>query len=145
MMYPEADIPVVQISVPHRASNKTLLKLGETLAILRNKNLLIGSGLMTHNLGLFQAPGSAAHPALKPFLDKMTPILKETDKHSLANWNRLPGAGLFHPTDEHLRPLLFAAGAAACGQLLHRSVEYGCFAMDMWAFNENESSVTQSG
>jgi 4,5-DOPA dioxygenase extradiol len=134
LMYPQADIPIVQISVPQRSDNQLLLQLGELLAPLRQTNLLIGSGLMTHNLTLMTS-GGQQHPRLKDFVDHLTPILQQRDKKGLIEWQNAPGAQLFHPSDEHFRPLLFAAGAGSEGQLLHRSVEYGSIAMDIWAFN----------
>ncbi len=150
LMYPAADIPVIQLSVPHRADTQTLLRLGELLSVFRDNCLLIGSGLLTHNLGLLHAPGGAEHPALQPFLTQLTPLLECVDQAALSNWQHLPGASLFHPTDEHFRPLLFAAGAGHTGRLLHRSIDYGSFAMDMWAFdgeikNGNCEATTQIG
>ncbi|WP_432474048.1 DODA-type extradiol aromatic ring-opening family dioxygenase [Amphritea sp. HPY] len=134
LMYPQADIPVIQISVPQRSDNRILLQLGELLAPLRNKNLLIGSGLLTHNLALMTS-GGQQHPDLKTFIDPLTPMLELVDKTALEGWKNIPCAQLFHPSDEHFRPLLFAAGAGSEGRLLHRSIEYSSIAMDIWQFD----------
>jgi len=142
LMYPHADVPVMQISLVHGAGPAVHEKLGQALAQLRHEGVLvIGSGAMTHNLYEFrgQAVDAVAPPWVSEFKDWMQARLEGNDSAALLDYRRLaPAAAKNHPTEEHLLPLFVAMGAAGPGarpQLLHSSVEHGVVAMDAYAFN----------
>lgn len=147
LAFPEADIPVVQVSIdPHRDASWHY-RLGEALSGLREKGvLLIGSGHITHNLRAFfpvfrgMAP---ADPELALKVDAFTGWFAERlasgDRAAVLDWSRLaPYPAENHPTDEHLMPIFFAYGAAGEGaraERAHDSKQLGFFAFDSYLFH----------
>ena len=115
LMYPDADIPVVAVSVQPHQNARHHFELGRALAPLRADNILVvGSGSLTHNLG-----------AIRTQLGR-NPVEAQA-----------PYAAENHPTDEHLMPLYAAMGAAGPtgqGARVHSSHEYGALMMDTYAF-----------
>ena len=113
-LFPLADLPVAQLSLPAGASPAELLALGARLAPLRRQGvLLLGSGNVVHNLPRADWSDSLPPPCWADDFDHwVASVALERDWASLAGWERAPGAALAHPTDEHLRPLLVIAGAA---------------------------------
>jgi 4,5-DOPA dioxygenase extradiol len=142
LMYPDADVPVLQISLIHGGSPATHEKLGQALAQLRHEGVLvIGSGSLTHNLYEFRGqPVDAPAPAwVSEFESWMRERIEAKDSAALLGYRRsAPSAEMNHPSEEHLLPLFVARGAAGAGakaQLLHSSFEHGVLAMDAYAFN----------
>lgn len=145
LMYPNADIPVVAVSVDPNKGPAHHYKLGQALAELRTQGvLIIGSGSFTHNLQeafayLRKGDRKAAVPEwVSGFTSWMSEKLQTGDVDSLLAYRRLaPHAERNHPTDEHLLPLYAAMGAAGAGfssRQLHESDEFGVLSMAMWAF-----------
>lgn len=142
LMYPEADIPVVQLSV-QRSSAKHHIAIGHALAPLRDEGvLIIGSGSFTHDLASFRQHRDDA-PHAEPewvaaFADWFDQALQTGQLDNLADYRRLaPFARRNHPTEEHLMPLfvaLGAAGPAAHAARLHASVTHAVLRMDAYAF-----------
>jgi 4,5-DOPA dioxygenase extradiol len=142
LMYPAADVPVLQISLVRGASPASHEMLGQALAQLRHEGVLvIGSGSMTHNLYEFhgQAVDAPAPQWVTEFERWMRVHLESNDRAALLDYrHRAPSASQNHPSEEHLLPLFVALGAAGVGakaQLLHSSFEHGVLAMDAYAFN----------
>lgn len=115
-MYPEADIPVLQISMP-TLEPQTLLEIGRRLAPLRDQGvLIIGSGFSTHNLrdidpraGLHAPPPSWS----AEFDDWLQQSLATGDVDSLVDFqHKAPAAALAHPRTEHFAPLFVSLGAS---------------------------------
>ncbi len=135
LMFPEADVPVVSLSLPVQWSNAELVALGEKLAALREENILvIGSGSLTHNLMELQAQGTEMPAWVGEFSDWVHERLEADDRAALLDWEQAPYARENHPTSEHFQPLLVAMGAGGQAQRLHHSVEHGVLAMDVYAF-----------
>jgi 4,5-DOPA dioxygenase extradiol len=119
-MFPAADLPIVQVSLPLRSGPDGWLALGRALAPLRRDGVLIlGSGGAVHNLGRLawsQGPDAPVETWASGF-DRW--IADTLDRGDLAGLGRVlddaPALALAHPTVEHLAPLLVAAGAAATG------------------------------
>ncbi len=113
--FPDADIPILQLSLQAGLDPARHLAIGRALSVLRDENvLIIGSGLSFHNLGALGDPRANA-PA-KAFDDWLTRTLcdgpidrRETE---LTRWTEAPSARFCHPREEHLLPLMVAAGAA---------------------------------
>ena len=114
-MYPNANIPVLQMSMP-TSDPKTLMALGEKLKELRQQGvLIIGSGFMTHGLPFLrdwsidaQAPGWSSD-----FDAWAKEALAKGDIETLSNFrNSAPGMPYAHPTVEHFTPLFVTLGAA---------------------------------
>ncbi|MDO8732543.1 MAG: class III extradiol ring-cleavage dioxygenase [Actinomycetota bacterium] len=115
VMYPLADVPVVQVSLPTH-DPALLLKVGERLKALREEGvLIIGSGFMTHGLPYLDASMmSGAVPAWSSDFDLwVQTALQAGDIDALANYlQQAPGLPYAHPTVEHFVPLFVALGAA---------------------------------
>lgn len=142
LMYPDADVPVMQISLIRGGAPAAHEKLGQALAQLRREGVLvIGSGSLTHNLYEFHGqPVDAPAPRwVSEFESWMRERLEANDNAALLDYRkRAPSATENHPSEEHLLPLFVAMGAAGAGakaQLLHSSFEHGVLAMDAYAFN----------
>ncbi len=147
-MYPQADVPVVQLSLQTQLGAAHHLRLGEILAPLRDQGvLIIGSGHMTHNLQEWIAfarthrmrPAQVeAVPYVQQFRDWVDQALRTGDRASLARWHELaPQARRAHPSDEHFLPLPFAFGAAGPAPRIERldlGIDSGVLAMDAYAF-----------
>lgn len=114
-MYPKADVPVLQASLP-TMDPKALHELGRQLAPLRDEGvLIIGSGFITHNLRAIDWSGASAPPAWAAEFDAWTgDALMRRDVDGLLDYQRRgPGARIALPTQEHFVPLLVALGAAS--------------------------------
>jgi 4,5-DOPA dioxygenase extradiol len=142
LIYPNADVPVVQLSVQPGQGPDYHHRLGQMLAPLREENVLIvGSGSFTHDLSSFRQYYSALHaPApdwVDAFADWMCVAIEEGRIDDLLAYRqRAPHAVRNHPTEEHLLPLFVALGAGAGGESehLHQSTTHGILRMDAFAF-----------
>ena len=144
LMYPDANIPVAQISVNPRESAEYHWRLGKVLANLKQQGILIiGSGTMTHNLGEiadFHNEQTAASEAqyVTEFSRWMENTIKGGEVDKLLQYRQTaPHAKRAHPTPEHILPFFVALGAAGSdwdGELLHRSCTYGVINLDSYAF-----------
>lgn len=140
-LYPQADIPVIQLSLQAHQSPEYHYQLGRLLAPLASEGiLLIGSGSFTHNLrearrGDAQAPDA---PHTLEFLQWFLTQMRSGKREALLNYRTsAPHAVRTHPTDEHLLPLFFAMGAADdWTRLLHldSGSTYHSLRMDAFAF-----------
>lgn len=139
LMYPEADIPVVQLSLPTRLGPAFQTRIGRALADLRRRGiLLIGSGSITHNLGEldWRAGPEMVTPWAKEFRDWMVEHLAADDEAALHDYRRqAPHAARNHPRDEHLLPLYFARGAGCRFGLVHSGFTLGALGMDIYRFD----------
>src|SRR5690606_35811792 len=145
--FPEAEIPIVQVSVDPSRDAAWHHAVGKALAPLRDKGvLLVGSGHITHNLrALFPVMrhGRPSDPALtgqvNDFVGWFADTLAAADTQSLLAWHsRAPHVAENHPTDEHLMPIFFAYGAAGDtprAERVHASKQYGFFAWDSYLFH----------
>jgi 4,5-DOPA dioxygenase extradiol len=144
LMYPGADIPVLQVSVQSDLGAGHHIALGRALAQLRAEGVLVlGSGGFVHNLRRLAPPGSPEAPWSKDFADWTHERLLAGDTAALADYRaRAPQAVTAHPTEEHFMPLLVAygAGGGAGGETakaarLHTSATFGSLRMDAYSFS----------
>lgn len=142
MLYPNADIPVIAMSVNPNLTPEEQYNIGKSLSELREKDILIiGSGGTVHNLRAVKwvDNGEADSWALE-FDDWLANKLGSWDLPSLFNYESLaPNASLAVPPygKEHFIPLFYAMGAADASQkatLLHRSFRYGNLSHSVWQF-----------
>lgn len=114
LMVPQADIPIVQVSLLNTLDAREHLALGRALAPLRDEGVLIvGSGSSYHNMRGFGNPASEAPSrAFDTWLGEMAKQDAATREQWLAEWERAPGARACHPREEHLLPLHVVAGAS---------------------------------
>ena len=118
MMYPEANIPTLQLSLIRGLNPERHLRLGEALRPLLDENILIiGSGFSFHNMSAFSwGPNGKPDPANDAFQDWLIeanahPSFDST-RNALLHWEQAPSARYCHPREEHLLPLLVCAGLA---------------------------------
>ncbi|MBS98108.1 MAG: dioxygenase [Oceanospirillaceae bacterium] len=120
VMYPDADIPVVQLSLINDLSAANHLALGQALQALKYENLLvIGSGFSFHNMRAFYAPETgeirASNLAFEQWLQETlttSEVGEEERARRLESWERAPAARFCHPREEHLLPLHVCYGLA---------------------------------
>ncbi len=116
LIYPEADVPIVQLSLKNNLNPAEHLALGRALMPLRNEEVLIvGSGNSYHNLREFfttNADAISASAAFDTWLAKAVSATSKEREHQLEEWHNAPGARACHPRSEHLIPLMVVAGAA---------------------------------
>jgi 4,5-DOPA dioxygenase extradiol len=147
LAWPDADIPVVQVSIDPSRDAAYHHRLGAALAPLRDEGvLMIGSGHITHNLrAVFSAmrEGMPSDPEMASkvdgFVGWMADAIASGDTEALLAWrDKAPFVADNHPTDEHLMPLFLAAGAAGSNpraEHAHASRQFGFFAWDSWIFH----------
>jgi len=140
-MYPRADVPVLQVSLPGLDA-PTLFHLGRALAPLRREGVLIvGSGFLTHNLRSVDWGPDPVTPTWAAELDAWAAdVLARRDMDALLEYRtRAPGVRQALPTHEHFVPVIVAAGASVegpgavtfpitgfhAGSLTRRSVQFG--------------------
>ena len=119
LMYPQADIPSLQLSLLRGLDPAAHLALGQALRELLQENILVvGSGFSFHNLGAFFRPGSSGpDPANEAFQDWLIevcagPLSQSEREQRLIEWEKAPAARYCHPREEHLLPLHVCQGMA---------------------------------
>ena len=139
LMYPDADVPVLQLSVQSHLGAAHHIALGRKLAKLREDNVLVlGSGGFVHNLRRIAPPGSPEAAWSKEFSDWIHDRVMAGDEAALADYRtRAPHAVMAQPTEEHFVPLHVAFGAGgqnAKAARLHSSATFGSLRMDAYSF-----------
>ncbi len=124
LAYPEADVPIVQLSLKQGLDPAEHLAMGRALAPLRDEGVfIVGSGLSFHNLRTFGAP--QARPVAEEFDRWLSAVAVEAQPArdaKLTAWSQAPSARAAHPREEHLLPLMVVAGAAGADR---GTVAYG--------------------
>jgi 4,5-DOPA dioxygenase extradiol len=149
LIYPDADIPVVQLSVQPDAGPAYHYWLGRLLAPLREEGVLIvGSGSFTHDLSSFRQYYHDLDAPAPEWVDRFATWMVEAigegrTEDLLAYRDRAPEAVHNHPTEEHLLPLFVALGAGEGGPArhLHASTTHGILRMDAFAFGETVAAA----
>ena len=149
MMFPDADVPVIPLSLQSRGGPQQAYRLGQALAPLAAQGfLIIASGNITHNLqDYFVASrnGGQTPDYVREFSDWMADHLASSDIAEMLNYRQqAPNASRAHPTDEHLLPLYLALGAAgsdAKSQRIHAGIDDYVIAMDAYKFLPQEQRV----
>ncbi|WP_269915050.1 dioxygenase family protein [Acinetobacter sp. HY1485] len=136
-MYPSADIPVIEISLPITSTAEEIYKIGQVLTPLRDEQiLLIGSGSITHNLAeLTWQPASTTPLWASEFRNTIVSKLTHRDYNGVLDWQSLPYIQRNHPTLEHLAPLFFAMGTGQRFSIVHSSFSMGALGMDIYRFD----------
>ena len=140
-MYPEADVPVAQVSIPFDTDEAKALALGRALAPLASEGVLIvGSGSLTHNLYEFRMGDAKEASYAREFSEWIRQAVVQGDTDRLvAALEQAPHASRAHPTTEHFLPLLVAAGAASMAMpatVLDGGIRHGVLAMESYVFGK---------
>jgi 4,5-DOPA dioxygenase extradiol len=146
-LYPAADVPAFQVSLPARLDGDSAWAFGAALAPLADEGVLIvGSGSLTHNLAEFRSgPGSNEAYAAE-FADWVRDVVVRGDSARLRQTlAQAPHARRAHPTTEHFWPLLVAAGAAAAAlpaTVIEGGITHGVLSMDAFLFGRSGQLAT---
>ena len=131
LFYPQANVPVLQVSLRRGLNPDAHIALGKALAPLREDGVLfVGSGMSYHNMRAFRYNDNTPIPGADVFDTWLTQTVcecsPEAREERLSQWATAPGARAAHPREEHLIPLMVLAGAAGkeSGHL-----EFSCRAM----------------
>lgn len=147
-LFPQAQVPVVQVSLPAGAGPREVYAMGEALRPLADQGvLLVGSGSMTHNLREFFGGRPPQDAEAAPYVNAFSrwvedAVLAGDAERLFAYADQAPQAARAHPSDEHFLPLFFALGAGGWGgaqapgiDYLSREVMYSYLAMDAFALH----------
>lgn len=131
LMYPEADVPVVQVALQAGAGPEDCLALGRALSPLADDDvLLVGSGSIVHNLGEIHPEHAEPAPWATAFDRWVAAQIERGDWTAVAGYRGLaPEAARAHPEDDHFLPLLTALGSGSRAERLHDSFTYGTISM----------------
>ncbi|UCH47243.1 MAG: dioxygenase [Betaproteobacteria bacterium] len=139
LMYPEADVPVIELSVQVGSSNYEHYVIGRALRPLRSRGVLIlGSGGLTHNLAEVELGSSSKTLPMwaEEFRTWVVNAIERGRYEDLLEYESLaPHAHRNHPRDEHFLPLLAALGAGDTGRRVHSDVSFRSLAMDAFRFD----------
>lgn len=139
VMYPQAHVPVLQVSMKVGLDPAEHLALGRALAPLREEGvLIISSGLSYHNLRLFGPQGQAPSHAFDHWLQETLCSVSPPEREArLLHWADAPAARTAHPREDHLIPLMVAVGAAHTDQatcVYHEDDFFGGLAVSSFRF-----------
>jgi aromatic ring-opening dioxygenase catalytic subunit (LigB family) len=148
-LYPNGEMPIVQLSVKQDLDPQAHLSVGRLLAPLRDEGVvMIGSGSSFHNLGL---RGPAAIEPSGRFDDWLQQTLLQTSiaerRQRVANWTLAPDARIAHPREDHLIPLMVALGAAEeepAALVYHQPDFLGGWALSSFRFGDPAPAAAQT-
>ncbi|MYM32595.1 dioxygenase [Duganella sp. CY15W] len=139
-VYPNAEVPIVQLSLKAGLDPQTHLEVGRLLAPLREQGvLIIGSGLSYHNLRAFNAQGASASHAFDQWLQQTMALPPAERSAQLMQWEQAPAARVAHPREEHLLPLMVVLGAAEndpAAMPYHEDAFMGALAVSSYRFGQ---------
>jgi len=139
LMYPQADIPVVELSVQPQETPAHHAAMGRALAALRREGVLVlGSGNATHNLRAvrWETPDSPPPLSTAAFDAWLKEAVLAGREAALLDYEcQAPAAADSHPTPEHLLPLFVALGSGGRGRLLHEGFTLGVLSMAAFAWD----------
>ncbi|MFX3647148.1 MAG: class III extradiol ring-cleavage dioxygenase [Paenibacillus sp.] len=140
LLYPDADIPVVALSVNRYLTGEQQYQVGQALVSLREQDILvIGSGGTVHNLRRLNWESNGVDPWASEFDNWLHDKLVSWDTESLFYYDKLaPSAQAAVPTPEHFVPLLLAMGAGDQNKqasLLFKAYQYGNLSLSCWKFD----------
>ena len=143
-LYPDAQVPVVQVALPAYVGPADVYAVGQALAPLREQGiLLVGSGSMTHNLYELRREDGPTEPYVTAFCDWVKDTLEHGDLPTMLDYRvQAPHAARAHPSDEHFLTIYFALGAAGWGQpegprprYITREVQFRSISMDAFSLH----------
>lgn len=138
-VWPQADVPIVVVSLDARMDPAMHVAIGRALRGLDEEGVLVfASGSVTHNLRDVFGGGRPLQAPVEPyaqaFADWVGARVVAGDVAGLSDWSAAPHAHRAHPTAEHFVPLLVAAGAGDAGAVLHESFTFGVLGMHAYGF-----------
>jgi aromatic ring-opening dioxygenase catalytic subunit (LigB family) len=141
VIYPDADVPVLQLSLRHGYDPQDHIAVGRALAPLRDEGVLIlGSGLSYHNLREFGPRAREPSAAFDRWLQETLVAVSPADRVArLVEWDAAPAARSAHPQEDHLLPLMVVVGAAGDDKAVcvyHEDNFFGGIAVSSFMFGD---------
>ncbi|GGL50830.1 DODA-type extradiol aromatic ring-opening family dioxygenase [Wenxinia marina] len=140
IMFPDADVPVYQVSLRHGYDPEEHLKVGRALAPLRDEGVMIvGSGLSYHNLRLFGPGAKEPSAGFDAWLNRVLDDAPAARTAALLDWESAPYARISHKEEDHLMPLFPALGAAEgerATRIYHDEDLFGGVTASSWRFGD---------
>ena len=141
VVYPDASVPIVQLSLKRGLDPQSHLAAGRALASLRNDGILIlGSGSSYHNLRMMGPEAKEPSAAFDDWLDRTLEGTNfEGRTAALTSWDAAPSARVAHPREEHLLPLMVAVGAAehdVATRFYHENTFFGSGSVSSFMFSK---------
>jgi aromatic ring-opening dioxygenase catalytic subunit (LigB family) len=142
VIYPDASIPVLQLSLKRRLGPQEHLAAGRALAPLRHEGVLVvGSGSSYHNLRMLGPESKEPSAAFDDWLQRTLEGTHFTERATaLASWEAAPSARVAHPREEHLLPLMVAVGAAerdVATRFYHEDTFFGSGSVSSFMFTKS--------
>ena len=142
VVYPDADVPIVQLSLKRGLDPQAHLAAGHALASLRNEGILIvGSGSSYHNLRMMGPEAKEPSAAFDDWLDHTLERTNFDERtRALAAWESAPSARVAHPREEHLLPLMVTVGAAGqdvATRFYHENTFFGSGSVSSFMFTKS--------
>ncbi len=142
VIYPDASVPVLQLSLKRGLNPQEHLAVGRALATLRNEGVLvIGSGSSYHNLRMLGPESKEPSAAFDDWLQRtLEGTHFEKRAVALASWEAAPSARVAHPREEHLLPLMVALGAAErdfATRFYHENTFFGSGSVSSFMFSKS--------
>ncbi len=138
-IYPNADVPIFQVSMMKNYDPEAHFRLGQALAPLRQEGVLIlGSGLSFHNLRMFGPEAKVPSEGFDAWLSEVLTREPGARKAALMDWESAPYARICHAREDHLVPLFTALGAAETGKSTrnyHQEMILGGVTASSWRFD----------
>jgi aromatic ring-opening dioxygenase catalytic subunit (LigB family) len=145
-MYPDADVPVLQLSLRHGYEPEEHLAVGRALAPLRDEGVVIlGSGLSWHNLSMIGPAARESSTAFDAWLAQTLAATPEERTRALKGWEQAPMARIAHPQEDHFVPLMVAVGAAeheAAHRIYHEAGFMGGVTASSYRFGDAPSALS---
>jgi len=145
-MYPNADVPVVELSLKHGYDVDEHLAAGRALAPLRDEDVVImGRGLSWHNLRMLGPEARESSAAFDAWLDRALAAPADERVRRLQAWEQAPMARVSHPTEDHFIPLMVALGAAeseAAHRVYHEEDFMGGVTASSYRFGERPQIIS---
>lgn len=137
-LLPDAQLPVFQVSMPYALDAAAAYQLGQALAPLRERGVVIvGAGGLTHNLGDYRPEGARVADYAVEFTHWVRQAVSARETQRLLHYRELaPHAERAHPSEEHFLPLLIALGASDedMAQVIDGGIRHGALSMESYAW-----------
>lgn len=146
-LFPNADIPVVEMSIDASLSKQQIYQLAKKLAPLRDQGyLIIASGNVVHNIREADWEHPSGSDRTKEFVDAVVSLVNQREDNELVEYEKLPNAGYAVPTPEHYLPLIYALGASEGepGRVFNNEADFGSVALTGFVFGMDQAVPEES-
>lgn len=146
-LFPNADIPVVEVSIDASLSKSQIYHLAQKLAPLRDQGyLIIASGNVVHNIREADWESSGGSELTKAFVDAVVQMVNQREDQALMNYEDIPNSGYAVPTPEHYLPLIYALGASQgeSARVFNNEADFGSVALTGFVFGMDEPTEVEA-